>query len=419
MECERSIEMFEQQTQSEGVAPPQDLQRKQKLIILVVIGLFYSIGVSYLIASVPSQRFRDDLFVRWYASRMLLTSGRSLYDPANASDLHHLTPWPDPNQFFHYPAYLFIITGPLSLLPYQAARVIWAAFGLWCLWLGIVIFVQSLKPGWSINRLTGLLVLITLSVPVMQHVIHAQFNTPGLLALALGYRALSKKKFLQAGLWTSGLLFKPQTILLLLFILLAWSAFKPERRLFWVGLALGSFVFWAIAELFEPNWIISFWRQLDTYVPISSVLDRLWNPHQILSLTLILLTIWFTFYLRHFPANSIQFRGLVAWTIMVNALIIPIFGMLHIVLVGPVFVILLNGLDTLYPTVSSWFFKATIGLFVAGLVAFIIPLLLTGTSGFQITSAEAVYRFTMPIVLSLASLPLIFDHRRPSLSLTC
>ncbi len=32
-------------------------------------------------------------------------------------------------------------------------------------------------------------------------------------------------------------------------------------------------------------------------------------------------------------------------------------------------------------------------------------------------SAEAVYRFTMPIVLSLASLPLIFDRRQSSLSL--
>lgn len=410
--------MFEQQTQSEDVATHQDPQRRQKLIILVVIGLLYSIGVSYLIASVPSQQFRDDFFPRWYASRMLLTSGRSLYDPANASDLHHLTPWPEPNQFFYYPAYLLILTGPLSLLPYQSARIIWAAYGLWCLWLGIVIFAQSLKPGLSINRLTVLLVLITLSVPVMQHVIHAQFNTPGILALALGYRALSKKKFFQAGLWASGLLFKPQAILLLLFILLAWSAFKPERRLFWVGLGLGSIIFWAIAELFEPNWIISFWQELDTYVPIRSALDRLWNPHQILSLTLILLTIWFTFYLRHFPANSIRFRGLVAWTIMVNTLIIPIYGMLHIVLVGPVFVILLNGWDILYPTASSWSFSLTIVLFVAGLVAFIMPLLLTGTSGSQITSAEAVYRFTMPIVLSLVSLPLIFDRCQSSHSLT-
>jgi hypothetical protein len=54
--------------------------------------------------------------------------------------------------------------------------------------------------------------------------------------------------------------------------------------------------------------------------------------------------------------------------------------------------------------------EAQIGMFVAGILAFVIPLLLTGLSGLQITVAEMVYKFTMPILLSLVSLPLMFKR---------
>jgi hypothetical protein len=49
-------------------------------------------------------------------------------------------------------------------------------------------------------------------------------------------------------------------------------------------------------------------------------------------------------------------------------------------------------------------------LFVAGLLAFVVPLLLTGLSGLQITTAEIVYRVAMPILLGLASLPLLLKR---------
>jgi hypothetical protein len=48
-----------------------------------------------------------------------------------------------------------------------------------------------------------------------------------------------------------------------------------------------------------------------------------------------------------------------------------------------------------------------IGFLVAGLAAFVTPLLLGGPTGAQITGAEMVYRFTLPVALGLAALPLI------------
>jgi hypothetical protein len=50
----------------------------------------------------------------------------------------------------------------------------------------------------------------------------------------------------------------------------------------------------------------------------------------------------------------------------------------------------------------------TIGLLVSGFLAFISPLLLTDTTSLQINSSERVYRFLMPILYALISLPLIF-----------
>jgi hypothetical protein len=82
--------------------------------------------------------------------------------------------------------------------------------------------------------------------------------------------------------------------------------------------------------------------------------------------------------------------------------------MLNIVLMGPVFVILLNGFATLYPAYLRWVLFGLIGFFAAGLLAFVMPLFLNGaTGGMHINAAEAVYRFIMPVVLGLLTWPLI------------
>ncbi len=388
-----------------------NLQERQKFIILTIVGLLYSVGVAYLFASLPNQRFTDDFFPRWHASKMLLTTGRSLYDWMNAREVGDVTGWPLTSQLgYYYPAYLLLFTAPLSMIPYEVAHFIWTVFGLWCLWLGTVIFARLLAPNLSANHLTLLLALMTTSVPVLQHTLYAQFNTFGVLALALTYRALCRKKYLLAGVWASGLLFKPQATLLPLFSFLIWSVLERNRRRFWVGLALVGIALWGLAETLEPGWIFHFWQALDSYEPVLSVVDRIWNPYQVTSLTLVVVTVWLTCRLWHVPASAISFSGLLVWTISLNALIVPMFGMLHVVQIEPVFAILLSGFAAFYPSFAPRVWMGTIGLFVAGILAFVITLLLTGLSGLQITIAEMVYKFAMPTLLSLASLPLMFKR---------
>lgn len=382
---------------------------RSKLVILAFVGLLYSGSIAYVLPNLPHQLYANDFFARWYASRMLLTTGRGLYDWANAYELSQITGWPQVYDFrFYYPASLLFFTAPLSLIPYKAAVILWIAFGLWCLWLSMLIFARLLTPGLSVNGLTLLLALMTTSIPVLQHTVYAQFNSLVALALALAYYALSRQKYFVAGLAAGAMLFKPQIALVTLLVLLTWSALAPERRRFWLGFGVTVLMLWAGPELLERNWVVTFLQGLSSYPPVQSVVDRVWNPYQIISLGLVLVTLWFAVRLRRFPSQSVQFSALLAWTICLTALIIPIFGMLNIVLMGPVFVILLNGFAALYPAYSRWIWLGVIIFFAAGLLAFITPLVLNGPTGLQINSSEMIYRFTMPVWLGLITLPLMF-----------
>jgi hypothetical protein len=381
---------------------------RSKLVILALVGLLYSGSIAYTLPNLPNQLYANDFFARWYASRMLLTTGRSLYDWANAYELSNLTGWPQVYDFrFYYPANLLFFTAPLALLPYKVAVIIWIIFGLWCLWLSMIIFARLLNPGLSVNHLTLLLALVTVSIPVMQHTVYAQFNSLIALALALAYYALYRGKYFVAGLVAGGMLFKPQVALVTLLVLLTWTVLARERRPFWLGFGLAAITLWAAPELVERNWVLTFLQGLSSYPPVLSVVDRVWNPYQVVSLGLMLVTLGFALYLRRYPASSVQFSALLAWTICLTALIIPIFGMLNIVLMGPVFVILLNGFGALYPAYTRWIWLGVIIFLVGGLLAFITPLVLSGPTGLHISSAEVVYRFTMPVWLGLMTLPLM------------
>jgi hypothetical protein len=398
----------EKQVESTNSQVTQQRAERQKLMVLVCIGLLYSFGIAFLFVSLPNQQFTDDFFPRWYASQKLLTTGRSLYDPANAEELVKIVGWPFTEQLrYYYPAYMLFFTAPLALLPYKAARLLWTIFGVWCLWLSMGILARLLKPGLSVNRLTMLLVLMTIAVPTLQHTLNAQFNAIGVLALVLTYQALYHHKYFAAGLWAGGLLFKPQATILPLIFFLLWSALGKRRWHFWSGLAVVGGLLWLLAEILEGGWLFNFLNSLGGYVPVSSIVDKIWNPYYLVSSALLLTTFWMIIRYRRSGASTVTFTGLLAWTVCLNALIVPLFGMLHIVSIGLVFVIILSGFTDLN-LFQGWLWQMTVAFFLVGLLAFILPLVFTGVSGLQITIAEFIYRSAMPMLLGLASLWLIF-----------
>src|SRR6185436_13327702 len=121
--------------------------------------------------------------------------------------------------------------------------------------------------------------------------------------------ALFRRKYGLAGILAGGMMFKPQVAVLPLLILLVWTALKRERWRFWAGWMAVCLILWGVPELLEPHWVTTFVRALASYPPSVSAVDRVWNPYQTVSITLVILTLWLTFRLRHYPADSVQFRG--------------------------------------------------------------------------------------------------------------
>jgi hypothetical protein len=164
--------------------------------------------------------------------------------------------------------------------------------------------------------------------------------------------------------------------------------------------------------------VFSFLDTLGRYESTESLVDRVWNPYQLVSLILVAGTGWLGYRLRYFSADQPSFWAFLVWTVCLNAIVAPLFGMLHIVIIGPVFVILLAAVVQLAPRQFSPIWWTILALFVAGLGAFIAPLALSNSPGLHIASAEAVYKITMPLFAGLTALWLLWKTNRRNLSFT-
>jgi len=381
---------------------------RSKLWFLLGLGILYCLVLGFLFQQLPSSGYNDDFHARWYASRQRFETGRSIYDWQNAQEVSKLTGWPLVYELrYYYPAYLLVFTAPLSFLPYPLARFLWTVCGLWALWSGTLLFLRFPRRVLSINQITILLVFITTSLPVFQHTLNGQFNTIGVLSLGLTYWALLRKRYGLAGLFAAGLLFKPQATFFALAFFVFWSIWRKERWKFLFGLGTAALGLWGIAELLERNWISTFFKSLDSYTDIRSVLMQLGDTRAILSIGLGALTLWLFWRWREQEPSDWIFRSGLLWAICLSVLIIPLYAMLHAVLLGPMFALLLGIVADWKPAWLQRTWWVTVAVFTAGLVVFIIALLLTGTTGLHIAAAESVYRVAAPLVIGgivLASL---------------
>ncbi len=389
---------------------PEEREEYFKWLVLIFVGFVYSFGISYVFITNPNQRFTDDMYPRVYASGQLLETGRSIYDIENALELTEITGWPIVDHLrYYYPAYLMIVTVPLALLPYETARLIWTMAGLWGLWLAMGILARYFAPHLSLNRLTVLLILITTAPPTLQHTLAAQFNAIGVLSLVLVFLALGKQHYFLSGLLAGGFLFKPQTMIFPLLVILFWSVFDKRRWPVGYGLAVIGLLFWGIAEIFEPNWVLNFLNALGAYSSVSPIADRLLG-FPLVSGLLTLATIWFTWRYRNLSAHTLPFAILLAWAVSINALVVPLWGMLHIISMGPVAVIVMIGYIAVQQREQQIWWLIVL-MFIAGLVTFIAPLLVVGATGLQITVSEWVYRVLMPLTFAIAAAGLMLSLR--------
>ncbi len=182
---------------------------------------------------------------------------------------------------FSYPAWLFLIFVPFSLLPYQLASVIWVGVLLWAV-LNLLKSLAAFAGGnnfwkeslWFLGLVIGSLPFIIISV------MKGQLGCLSLLALFGAYQ-LRKQNPLLAGMILSITLIKPTVTVVPAAIFLGWALFRKNWRLL-AGFA--GLITVLLASSFIPagNWIPDYFEMLETKVSTiilwsMEILSRPWN----------------------------------------------------------------------------------------------------------------------------------------------
>ncbi len=382
-----------------------------KLLILALIGLLFSLGFASIINGNPTTRRRSDLYIRWYAVDRLFAEGRSLYDSRNGEEVARYVwgegfPW---TLSFYYPAHLLVLMGPLALLPYPVAHLIWTFVIQIFLLAGLWLIMRAEDWPDTIAKSAVLMAAAVLYLPNLQHTFWGQFNTIGVLSLALCIQALHKGRYGLAGVWAIGLTLKPHTTVLALAFLLIWALFKRERWRFYLGFGLTGLGMWAVGELFEPGWVFELLGTLGAYGTTRSVVDLIWNPYQLVAIALCLLTLAASVRNRQASAQSPAFAGCLVMSLVVGAIAIPTHGMVHLVVMPAAIVWLLSGLKRANRMLYSWALYGILLLYVLGLASTVAALLSHDPHARQAVWAISVYDgILMPVLTGLFSVPLCF-----------
>lgn len=380
---------------------------QKKLSILVAVGLFFMIAVSLILTGNSFVRYRNDFFGVWYATTKLFEEDRSLYDELNGQEVVEYSHFPDPRKAgFYYPAHLLLITGPLALLPYPAALFVWLL--VIQIFYVVGIWLVSDLNGWpeTIGQKSWFLVAAILFIPYLQQTFWGQFNTIAVVSLALTFLALSAGRMGLAGALAAGMTFKPQASGLVLIFLVVWALFRRERWQFLLGLTLTGALLWLVAEALQPGWVGAFLDSLNLYVPTRSVIDRFWNPNQLISGILLIGSLLVFYRNRHCTPDSPGFAACLAFSFAIGALIVPVVGMMHMVLFPIILIFLLRALKSERLTM----FKPALLIFgfiyIAGWFGFILGLLFQGQSGGHIDWAELAYKVLVPLLIIVFALPI-------------
>lgn len=387
-------------------------QEGAKRIVLAAILLLYSMALAFIFTRQRIVLVRSDHHSRWYATTKLFFEGRSLYDPQNGQEVVALSPIPvDPIEgSFFYPAHLMLLTAPLAFFPYPVAHFIWLVSIQLFLILGT--WLVSDHVGWphSTTQLTILLLLAVFSIPNTQNTIWGQFNTVGVISLALVFLALRKGQYGLAGVWAIGLTLKPQTMLLTLVFLLLWALFERKRWRFILGFGMSAFACWAVAEWLEPNWVISFLEGVRAYsafhTPISVIAQGV-QSGGILEGLVILASVAFFIYHRHSSPDDLTFAGCIALSLAAWWLVMPVLGMMYLVALPLALVLLLSALERTSKTLYRTGVVGTVLLYILGFIGFLYGLSSPQLYGVHIQLAELAYKISMPILVVILTIPLL------------
>jgi hypothetical protein len=374
---------------------------RQKALLLGLVCLVIIGATDWIINSYAWLGAKSDFYARWYAVDRLYSEGRNLYDPRNGDEVDRIVQGPDAidtGMDFYYPAHILLVIGPLGLLSYETANLLWlfAIQLFYIAGLAIMMWLRKWPP--TINQATAFLLAALIAVPTFQHTIWGQFNTIGIFALALTYLAIHRQRYGLAGLFAVGLTFKPQAQLLAFVFLMLWALSDRKRWRFLFGFGAAAFLAWGVTELLQPGWVVDFFHSLNRYSDLAAVVDLFWNPSRVLTGGFILVALIIFWRNRRAEVQSWAFDGTLAISLALWYIAFPLAWTFHTLMLVLAIVLVASHYQHFQPRLYRLILLALAVLYGAGWIGVALRM----TNEFALWA----YIIVLPLLITLAALPL-------------
>jgi len=426
------------------------VERTFRLLLALVMASGMWLYVLFVL--IPHQKFQDemgqglrgnlsDLYPRWLGARELLVHHRDPYtaeitreiqigyygrplDPTRKND-------PIDQQGFAYPIYVVLMLAPTVTLPFPTVHRI-------VFWLFVVLTTMSVPLWlgtlrWRLSRAeTVIAILLTLGCfPAIQGLRLQQLTVLVVALIAGSMYAITRQRFVLAGILLAMASIKPQLVFLLILWLCIWSLgnWRERQRVLW-SLVISMSALVVAGELLLPGWISEFRAAVKDYYRytgggsslLNGVLPPLWA--RIASIVLVGMVLVFAWRNRRASEETPAFQWLLCFTLATTLLVIPMFAPYNQLLLLPGVMMALRARQELLKKSHlskffCWMTAASVGfpfLTAAGLV--IALAFLPGTTVQKAWGLPFYPSFAIPITtygLLLVSRNVLLDPDRAAL----
>ena len=426
------------------------MERTFRLLLALVMASGMWLYVLFVL--IPHQKFQDemgqglrgnlsDLYPRWLGARELLVHHRDPYtaeitreiqigyygrplDPTRKND-------PIDQQGFAYPIYVVLMLAPTVTLPFPTVHRI-------VFWLFVVLTTMSVPLWlgtlrWRLSRAeTVIAILLTLGCfPAIQGLRLQQLTVLVVALIAGSMYAITRQRFVLAGILLAMASIKPQLVFLLILWLCIWSLgnWRERQRVLW-SLVISMSALVVAGELLLPGWISEFRAAVKDYYRytgggsslLNGVLPPLWA--RIASIVLVGMVLVFAWRNRRASEETPAFQWLLCFTLATTLLVIPMFAPYNQLLLLPGVMMALRARQELLKKSHlskffCWMTAASVGfpfLTAAGLV--IALAFLPGTTVQKAWGLPFYPSFAIPITtygLLLVSRNVLLDPDRAAL----
>ena len=328
------------------------MERTFRLLLALVMASGMWLYVLFVL--IPHQKFQDemgqglrgnlsDLYPRWLGARELLVHHRDPYtaeitreiqigyygrplDPTRKND-------PIDQQGFAYPIYVVLMLAPTVTLPFPTVHRI-------VFWLFVVLTTMSVPLWlgtlrWRLSRAeTVIAILLTLGCfPAIQGLRLQQLTVLVVALIAGSMYAITRQRFVLAGILLAMASIKPQLVFLLILWLCIWSLgnWRERQRVLW-SLVISMSALVVAGELLLPGWISEFRAAVKDYYRytgggsslLNGVLPPLWA--RIASIVLVGMVLVVAWRNRRATQETRAFQWLLCFTLATTLVVIPMFA---------------------------------------------------------------------------------------------